>query len=80
MRTLSVWQGRRRTKAPARGRRPAILPPLGLAPAQAQALRVPDACPPALLAVLVDIARRVATEPAGQGGQLFEPAQSRGQE
>jgi hypothetical protein len=52
-----------------RRRRPALLPPQGHTPAQAAALRVPAECPPALLAVLADIARRVATE-AGQGGEI----------
>lgn len=59
MRTETKWPRRPH-------RRPALLPPDGLTLAQAQTLRVPAECPPALLAVLVDIVRRVTIEPVEQ--------------
>lgn len=53
-----------------RRRRLVLLPPIAHTPAQARALAVPAECPPALLAVLVEISRRVAL---GRGGALPAP-------
>ena len=39
-----------------------VVPPAGYTQQAAERLAIPEICPPALLAVLADIARRVATE------------------